>query len=194
MICFVSCSWKFSVLMTICWDSIWSFFVKNWDALWYIFKMSEIDCDLHQQKSGTFEPFTWCGWALLMKCWLLNRLSSRPSLDFGRWQVSCWGCPEGTCTWISRYFPPKMIQNFSFLMFLRLWRLYLTCLKELRNWGFVGGSIDSLNYSCYVSIEFFIFLQFCPVSNNDWAHFNQDAKFQQLNFSSFRDQSAGQNP
>jgi hypothetical protein len=36
----------------------------------------------------------------------------------------------------------------SLLMFLRFRRLYLTCLEELKNWGFVGGSIDSLNYPC----------------------------------------------
>ncbi len=71
------------------------------------------------QKSGTSEPFAWCGWALWMKCWLLNRLSPRPSLDFWKWQVSCWGCLEGTWTWISRYFSPKMIQDFLFLMLFR---------------------------------------------------------------------------
>jgi hypothetical protein len=59
------------------------------------------------QKSVTFEPFLWCGWALLMKCSLLNRLSSWLRLDFGRRQLCCWGCLKGICTWISRYFPPR---------------------------------------------------------------------------------------
>jgi hypothetical protein len=100
------------------------------------------------QKSGTFEPVVWCGWAPFIKWRLLNRLSSWPSLDFRSWILSCWGCQEGTCTWISKYFAPKMVQNFPFLMLLRFRRLHLTSLEELRNWGFVGGSTDSLNYSC----------------------------------------------
>jgi hypothetical protein len=99
------------------------------------------------QKSGTFEPVVWCGWAPFIKWSLLNRLSSWPSLDFGSWILCCWRCQEGICTWISRYFSPKMI-HFPFLMFLRFKRLYLTSLGELRNWGLFGGSIDSLNYSC----------------------------------------------
>jgi hypothetical protein len=41
-----------------------------------------------------------------------------------------------------------MVKNFPFLMLLRFRRLYLTSLEELRNWGFVGGSTESLNYSC----------------------------------------------
>jgi hypothetical protein len=69
-------------------------------------------------------------------------------LNFRSSILSCWGCQEGTCIWISKYFPLKMIQNFLFLMLLRFKRLYLTSLEELRNWGFVGGSTDSLNYSC----------------------------------------------
>jgi hypothetical protein len=58
--------------------------------------------------------------------------------------MSCWGCLEG----ISRHFPPKMIHSFRFLMFLRLWRLYLTNLVEFRSWRFFGGSIDSFKYFC----------------------------------------------
>ncbi len=99
------------------------------------------------QNSGTFELVIRCGWALLMKWWLLNRLSSWPSEDFGRWQMSCWGCLEVTCKWIPRHFPPKMIQIFFFLMFPRIRRLYLTSLVELRSWRFFDGSIDSIKYS-----------------------------------------------
>ncbi len=99
------------------------------------------------QKSVTFEPVVWYGWALLLKRLLLNRLSSWLRLDFGRWQLCSWGCLEVTCTWKSRYLSP-MIQNYHFLMSLSLWRLHLTILVELRDWEFVGGSIDSLMYSC----------------------------------------------
>jgi hypothetical protein len=100
------------------------------------------------QNSGTFEPIIRFGWALLMKCWLLMRLSSWANLEFRRWQMSCWGCLEGGCKWIPRHFPPKMIHNFWFLMFPRFRRLYLTNLVELRSWRFFGGSIDSFKYSC----------------------------------------------
>jgi hypothetical protein len=40
-----------------------------------------------------------------------------------------------------------MIQDFLFLMFPKLRRLYLTSLVELRSWGFFGGSIDPIKYS-----------------------------------------------
>jgi hypothetical protein len=36
----------------------------------------------------------------------------------------------------SQTFPPKMIQNFPFLMFPRFKRLYLTSLVDLGSWGF----------------------------------------------------------
>jgi hypothetical protein len=129
---------------------------------------------------GTFEPVVWCGWRLLKKCRILVRLSYRLGSDFWRWQMCCWGCHEGTSTWITRYFPPKMIQNFPFLTFLRFRRLHLTCSEELRNWGFVGGSIDSLTCSCIFQWNFWYFLKSCPVLNNNWPQFDLNTKFQPL--------------
>ncbi len=37
------------------------------------------------QNSATFEQIIRCGWAILMKCWLLIRLSSWNNLEFRRW-------------------------------------------------------------------------------------------------------------
>jgi hypothetical protein len=62
-------------------------------------------------------------------------------------------------------------------MFHRFRRLYLTSLEELRNWGFVGGSIDSLLFLDF-SVGFFNFCNF--------------VQFQKV--SAAGDQSAGQNP
>jgi hypothetical protein len=74
--------------------------------------------------------------------------------------MSCWGCLEETCKWIPRYFPPKMIQIFLFLMFPRFSRFYLTNLVELRNWRFFDGSIDSIKYSCNFQYDFEGFLYY----------------------------------
>jgi hypothetical protein len=54
-------------------------------------------------------------------------------------------------------FPPENDTKFSVLMFLGLRRLHLTFPEELRDWGFIGGSIDSLKYSC-------------TQSESDWAY------------------------
>ncbi len=113
-------------------------------------------------KKALFYSKIWNFWTVHLM-WVGPVDEMLASLDFGRWQVSCLGCLEGTWTWISRYFSPKMIRDFLFLMFFRLRRLHLTSPEELRNWGCVGGSIDSLNYSCifqYDSIYFYNFVSF----------------------------------
>ncbi len=91
------------------------------------------------QKSVTFDPVVRFGWAPFMKWRLLNRLSSWPSLEFRRRQMCCWGCQEGTCSWISRYFPPisdiLQVMETPFDMPWRVVKLgtsYELCLK----WGF----------------------------------------------------------
>ncbi len=103
--------------------------------------------------------------------WLLNKLTSWTNLEFRRRQMSCWGCPEGACKWIPRYFFPKMIHNFRFLMFPRFRRLYLTILVELRSYRFFCGSIV-FKYFCIFQKDSLYISQFCPLLNNDWAHFS----------------------
>jgi hypothetical protein len=138
----VVCSFWWLVL-DWCWYFFLSWFVspvgflfyQSISILWkFKFKITVEKSTFSSQNSGTFEAIIRCGWTLLMKCWLLMRLSSWTNLELKRWQMSCWGCLEGACKYILIHFPPKMRQKFLFLLFPRIRRLYLTNLVELRSW------------------------------------------------------------
>jgi hypothetical protein len=58
------------------------------------------------------------------------------------------GMPGRNMQMISRHFRPKMKYIFLDLMFSRLKKFSLTNLVELRSWGFFGGSLDFIKYSC----------------------------------------------
>jgi hypothetical protein len=60
----------------------------------------------------SFDPVVRCGRARLRKCWLLMRLLACSSLDYRKWQASCWRYLEVTNKWITRYFPLKWYKSF----------------------------------------------------------------------------------
>ncbi len=114
---------------------------------------------------------------IFFKWSILMRLSSWSNLKLRRWILCCWGCQDGTCKWISRYFLQRIIKKFSF--FPMLWRHYLTCL-EVEKLGIRWWLNRLTKLFLHFSEGLFRYLLFCPVSNNEWAHFNEKTMFQPL--------------
>jgi hypothetical protein len=56
--------------------------------------------------------------------------------------------PEREVFWNFSGFSKRTNETYRFFGIFRLKRLYLTCFVEERSWGFFGGSIDTVGYSC----------------------------------------------